>query len=127
MPATTSGGGWTRLPLPDTANTTYAGATKSINENGVILGTGGGGGDRARLWNAAAPYPIEILAGEQGLNNLNHVAGSTVSSSAHRARLWDGTQYVEIGAEPAALDGQRRQRLRLGGRPRRDRGLPERR
>ncbi len=98
MPATTTGGGWSRLPLPDTQSTTYAGTTQSINENGVILGTGGPGGDRARLWNAPAPYPIEILAGDQGLNNLNHVAGSTVSSNAHRARLWDGTGYVEIGA-----------------------------
>jgi probable HAF family extracellular repeat protein len=98
MPTVGSGGGWSRLPLPDTANTTYAGSTQAINDNGAILGTGGGGGDRARLWNAPAPYPIEILAGDQGLNNLNHVAGSTVSSSAHRARLWDGSKYVEIGA-----------------------------
>ena len=45
MPATTGGGGWSRLPLPDTASTTYAGGTKSINEDGVILGSGGPGGD----------------------------------------------------------------------------------
>ena len=101
MPTTGTGGSWTRLALPDTTSTTYAGSTKSINDNGVVLGTGGPGGDRARLWNSPAPYPIEILAGWQGLNNLGHVAGSTVSSNAHRARLWDGTGYVEIGANQA--------------------------
>ncbi len=101
VPATTTGGGWSEIPMPNTANTKYGGNAGAINDAGVILGTGGPGGDRAWLSSGGLPGPqYELLAGAHGLNNLGHIAGRTVgTTTAFTARVWDGGQYVEIGAQ----------------------------
>ena len=101
VPARGTGGSWSRLPLPDSGDRRYGGQAVQINENGLILGNGGPGADRATLSTGGLPDPaLELFAGRQGLNDLGHVVGRVgPSSSTFTARMWDGTRYVELGAD----------------------------
>ena len=108
MPATTGGGAWSRLPLPDTQSTTYAGGTKSINESGVILGTGGPGGPRAPVERRRA-VPDRDPRGRAGpeqpqpRRRLDRQLQRASRAAVGRDRL------RRDRSRPAALDGQRRQ------------------
>ena len=100
VPATSTGGAWSQIPLPDTANTKYGGRAIAINDKGLILGSGGPGGDRPWLSTGGLPGDqLDMIAGEHGLNDAGHVVGRTSgTSSAFTARLWNGSQFEEIGA-----------------------------
>ncbi|MEZ5078514.1 MAG: carboxypeptidase regulatory-like domain-containing protein [Solirubrobacterales bacterium] len=103
VPTVGNGLGWTRLALPDveteTGSVTYGGRAFQINEDGLILGFGGPGGERARLWpgGGGTGTELSLFAGEQGLNDLGHVVGRSEDSN-HKAVLWDGSGYEAIGA-----------------------------
>jgi uncharacterized membrane protein len=105
VPAVGNGAGWTRLALPDiatdTESVTYGGRAFQINEGGAILGFGGPGGDRARVWSGGGTgTELALFAGEQGLNDLGHVVGRTddiAETSNHKAKLWNGSGYEVIG------------------------------
>jgi probable HAF family extracellular repeat protein len=100
-PALTTGGAWTEIPLPHTETTKYGGTGLAINDKGQIMGTGGPGADRPWISDNGGPpgTQLELVAGERGFNNHGHIAGRTFGGGASfTARLWDGAEYVEIGA-----------------------------
>lgn len=98
-PSTTTGGGWTALSLPDVITESsaqiFGGEAYAINDEGGIVGFGGPGGSRARVWNSPGPYPIELIAGPHGINRFGHIAGRTMSSS-YGGRMWNGSGYVSL-------------------------------
>ena len=103
VPASTTGGGWTEIPIPPIINGSssqrFGGDALAINDNGVILGTGGPGADKAWLSTGGAPAPqVDVYPGAHGLNDDGHIAGrSTASANNHTARMWNGTSYEAIG------------------------------
>ncbi|MDO8211104.1 hypothetical protein [Conexibacter sp. CPCC 206217] len=106
FPALTSGGGWSRLPMPDVITDRMAqiigGDAVQINENGLIMVGGANMSGRPRLSSggvASATY--DLVAGNQGFNDLGHMAGRTTAdpnSNPFSARIWNGAGYVDVGA-----------------------------
>lgn len=114
FPAISSGGGgWSRIMIPhvytETENSrsvqVIGGDAIQINENGVVLGGGADVGGRARLGTTAGlpVETLEMLAGNQGLNDHGHVAGRDLGPTAGPfvARVWTGGGYVDVGAAQA--------------------------
>ncbi|MDO8187271.1 carboxypeptidase-like regulatory domain-containing protein [Conexibacter sp. JD483] len=107
FPALTTGGGWSRLPMPDVITdrgaTIIGGDAMKVNDNGLILIGGMNMSGRPRLSSGGVAGPIfDMVAGNQGFNNSGQIAGRTLFSSPttdpFSARVWDGTQYVDVGA-----------------------------
>lgn len=106
FPALTSGGGWSRLPMPDVITDRSAqiigGDAVQINENGLIMVGGANMSGRPRLSSggvASATY--DLVAGNQGFNDLGHMAGRTTADPNYNpfsARIWNGGGYVDVGA-----------------------------
>jgi uncharacterized membrane protein len=102
-------GTFSRLALPDTLNATtggtvYGGRAAAINDRGDIMGDPGPGA--SRIWYAGAGTGTEydVYAGKHGFNDEAHIAGRTGilsgsgTSQDYRALLWNGSDYVQIGA-----------------------------
>ncbi|HWK27066.1 MAG TPA: carboxypeptidase regulatory-like domain-containing protein [Solirubrobacter sp.] len=107
LPAITTGGGWTAIVIPDIIEGTsirrFGGEALDINDDGLILGTGGPGGSKAWLSTGGTPGPqLDVYPGAHGLNVHGHVAGrSTTSETNHLARVWNGSSYETVGAMQA--------------------------
>ncbi|MDW5598629.1 hypothetical protein VSS74_29985 [Conexibacter stalactiti] len=107
FPALTAGGGWSRLPMPDVITDRGAeirgGHAVQINENGLIMIGGINMGARPRLSSGGvASDTYDLIPGNQGFNDLGQMAGRTTAdpnSNPFSARIWDGTGYVDVGAE----------------------------
>jgi hypothetical protein len=106
FPALTTGGGWSRLPMPDVIADRevriFAGDAVQVNDNGLIMIGGANMGARPRLSSggvASAQY--DLIPGNQGFNDLGQMAGRTTGDPNSRpfsARVWDGAGYVDVGA-----------------------------
>jgi probable HAF family extracellular repeat protein len=103
-------GTFSRLALPDTLNAqtggaVYGGWAHQINDGGDIMGVAGPGA--TRVWHGGGgkgtTYDVYDPGGH-GFNDAAHIAGRTailsgsLTNQDYRALLWNGTDYVRIGA-----------------------------
>lgn len=110
-PALSGGGGWSRIPMPDIYSRDLVhirgGFAVQINESGMVLVANSpdvAGLTRVSYGGGLASDPeLDLIPGNQGLNDLGQVAGRTGgSSTVFTARLWSaGGGYVDIGAGQA--------------------------
>lgn len=111
FPAVTGGGGWTRIMIPprytEDGNTrsvaVIGGDAIQVNEHGVVLAGGADVGGIVRVGTVAGlPLEtLEMLAGNQGLNDHGHVAGRDLGPTRgpFTARVWTGGGYVDVGRD----------------------------
>lgn len=103
-------GAFTRLSLPDTwtpssGGTVYGGYAYQVNNRGDIMGIAGPGLSRVWPGGAGTGTAYDIAPGWQGFNDDAHIAGRTNilsgsgTSQDFRALLWNGTEYIRIGAD----------------------------
>jgi len=103
-------GTFSRLPLPDTLNAetggaVYGGTAYKVNNRGDIMGIAGPGYSRVWHGGGGTGTRYDVVASRQGFNDDAHIAGMTgiLSGSGteqdHRAQLWNGTEYIRIGAD----------------------------
>ena len=112
-PALSSGGGWSRIPLPDIYTRDFVqirgGFAVQINESGMVLVANSpnhAGNTRISYGGGLATDPtLELIPGNQGLNDLGQIVGRAPgggSSGPFTARMWSAaTGYVEFGAGQA--------------------------
>jgi probable HAF family extracellular repeat protein len=111
-PALSSGGGWSRIPMPDIFTDSFVhirgGYGTQINEDGMVLvanSPNAAGLTRISYGGGTATDPtLDIIPGTQGLNDLGQIAGRGPGSTSgpFTARVWSAaTGYVEIGAAQA--------------------------
>lgn len=110
FPALSGGGGWSRIMIPHIYTETetsrsvqvIGGDAVQINESGVVLGGGADLGGRVRLGSTAGlpVETLEMLGGNQGLNDHGQVAGRDLGPTRgpFTARVWTGGGYVDVGA-----------------------------
>lgn len=102
-------GAFTRLSLPDTwtpgaGGTVYGGYAYKVNSRGDIMGIAGPGLSRVWPGGAGTGTTYDVVPGWQGFNDDAHIAGRTDilsgsgTSQDFRALLWNGTEYVRVGA-----------------------------
>jgi probable HAF family extracellular repeat protein len=108
-PALSGGGGWSRIPMPDIVTDRSVqirgGYATQINESGMTLVANSpnhSGNTRISYGGGLATDPtLELVPGNQGLNDLGQVAGRGPGSTSgpFTARVWSSaTGYVEVGA-----------------------------
>ncbi len=112
-PALSSGGSWSRIPLPDIYTRDLVqirgGFAVQINEDGMVLVANSpnhAGNTRISYGGGLATDPtLELIPGNQGLNDLGQIVGRAPgggSSGPFTARMWSAaTGYVEFGAGQA--------------------------
>lgn len=111
-PALSGGGGWSRIPMPDIFTPTLVeirgGYAVQINEGGMVLvanGANHSGNTRISYGGGTATDPtLDLIPGNQGLNDLGQIAGRGPGSTSgpFNARVWSvATGYVEVGAGQA--------------------------
>lgn len=111
-PALSGGGGWSRIPMPDIFTERLVqvrgGFATQINESGMTLVANSpnhAGLTRISYGGGLASDPeLDIVPGNQGLNDLGQIAGRTTGSTSgpFTARVWSSsTGYVEVGAAQA--------------------------
>ena len=111
-PALSGGGGWSRIPMPDIFTESFVqirgGFATQINESGMVLVANSpnhAGNTRISYGGGTATDPtLELVPGDQGLNDLGQIVGRGPGSTSgpFTARMWSAaTGYVEIGAAQA--------------------------
>ncbi|HST38661.1 MAG TPA: carboxypeptidase regulatory-like domain-containing protein [Conexibacter sp.] len=106
FPALTSGGGWSRLQMPDISTDrgaqVFGGDAVQINDNGLIMIGGANMGSRPRLSSGGVASDLyDIVPGNQGFNDLGQMAGRTTgdpNNEPFSARVWNGSGYDNVGA-----------------------------
>lgn len=111
-PALSGGGGWSRIPMPDTFTDRLVeirgGYAVQINESGMVLvanSANHAGNTRISYGGGTATDPtLDLIPGNQGLNDLGQIAGRTDGSTSgpFNALVWSAaTGYVQVGAGQA--------------------------
>lgn len=111
FPALSTGGGWSRIQIPPIVTETetsrsvqiIGGDAMKVNDNGDVLVGGMNASGRPRI-SPGGGVPgdtLEMVAGNQGFNDANQIAGRSLFSNPNRdpfsARVWSAGVFIDVG------------------------------